>query len=74
MTVHCQRRYKIRTELVSAAFDRLEQIDSVIQERAANWDLKRMAAIDRNILRLAVTGLRIIHRFLQRWLTSSGTR
>mgnify|MGYP000870398285 FL=1 len=49
---------KYARELVSAAFDRLEQIDSVIQERAANWDLKRMAAIDRNILRLAVTELK----------------
>ncbi len=49
---------KYARELVCAAFNSLQQIDSIIQERAANWDLKRMAAIDRNILRLAVTELK----------------
>ena len=29
----------------------------MITQRAANWDIKRMAVIDRNILRLAVTEL-----------------
>lgn len=49
---------KYAQDLVCATFDSLQQIDSIIQERAANWDLKRMAAIDRNILRLAVTELK----------------
>jgi N utilization substance protein B len=49
---------KYARDLVCAAFNGLQQIDSIIQERAANWDLKRMAAIDRNILRLAVTELK----------------
>ncbi|HLV31091.1 MAG TPA: transcription antitermination factor NusB [Chitinispirillaceae bacterium] len=40
--------------LVSAVFDSIDQIDLTIRERAANWELKRMAAIDRNIIRLAV--------------------
>ena len=40
--------------LVSAVFDSIDQIDLTIRERAANCDLKRMAAIDRNIIRLAV--------------------
>ena len=49
---------KYAKDLVCNTFDFLEQIDLLIQERAANWDLKRMAAIDRNILRLAVAELK----------------
>lgn len=41
-------------ELVNKVYTSLEQIDISIQERAANWEMKRMAAIDRNIIRLAV--------------------
>lgn len=48
---------KYARDLVQAAFESLEKIDTTIRERAANWELKRMAAIDRNILRLAVTEL-----------------
>jgi transcription antitermination protein NusB len=44
-------------DLISRVYESLDQIDSTIQERAANWELKRMAAIDRNILRLAVAEL-----------------
>ncbi len=32
----------------------LGEIDRVIQDAAENWDLHRMAAVDRNILRFAV--------------------
>lgn len=35
-----------------------DEIDSLLQKHAANWDIKRMATIDRNILRLAITELR----------------
>jgi N utilization substance protein B len=48
---------KFARDLVCAAFGSLAQIDITISERAANWELKRMAAIDRNILRLAVAEL-----------------
>jgi len=34
--------------------ERLPQIDPMIAKHADNWDLKRMAVIDRNILRLGV--------------------
>ncbi len=44
-------------DLISHVYESLDRIDSTIQERAANWELKRMAAIDRNILRLAVAEL-----------------
>jgi N utilization substance protein B len=30
-----------------------DQIDPLIEENSENWSLKRMAAVDRNILRLA---------------------
>jgi transcription antitermination protein NusB len=33
---------------------RLKEIDKVIQKHAKNWRLVRMAAVDRNVLRLAV--------------------
>ncbi|MDO5577144.1 MAG: transcription antitermination factor NusB, partial [Fibrobacter sp.] len=45
---------KYARELVGAVFGSIDQIDLTIRERAANWELKRMAAIDRNIIRLAV--------------------
>lgn len=44
-------------ELLAACYHSMKQIDEVIKKRAANWDIKRMAAIDRNILRLAVAEL-----------------
>ena len=35
-----------------------KEIDALLGQHAANWDLKRMTAIDRNILRMAVAELR----------------
>ena len=43
--------------LLNKASENLDEIDVLLQNHAANWDIKRMAAIDRNILRLAVTEL-----------------
>ncbi len=40
--------------LFEGCLARLEEIDRLIQSRAENWRLSRMAAVDRNILRLAV--------------------
>jgi N utilization substance protein B len=39
--------------LVYGVTGRKDEIDRVISEYATNWQLKRMAAVDRNILRLA---------------------
>ena len=39
--------------LALGALERLEEIDGVIQGRAENWAMNRMAAVDRNVLRLA---------------------
>lgn len=40
-------------EIVRGTLNRLEEIDTVIERVAENWLLKRMAAVDRNILRFA---------------------
>lgn len=39
--------------LVRGTLDKLNEIDSKIEKIAENWILNRMAAVDRNILRLA---------------------
>jgi len=43
--------------LVREAWSRRQEIDARIQECADNWRLERMAAVDRNVLRLAVSEL-----------------
>ncbi len=44
-------------QLVERTMAHLAEIDSLITHHADNWDLKRMAVIDRNILRLGVCEL-----------------
>jgi len=44
---------KFAEELVKGALEKLEDIDMLIEKLAENWILGRMAAVDRNILRLA---------------------
>ncbi|MDD4980383.1 MAG: transcription antitermination factor NusB [Candidatus Omnitrophica bacterium] len=44
---------KFTSELVKGAIANLQAIDANIARYAANWQLKRMAVVDRNILRLA---------------------
>ena len=41
--------------LFTNAIARSTSTDALISEFAKNWDIKRMAAIDRNVLRLAIT-------------------
>ena len=40
--------------LVAGTLTHQQSIDSVLQSHADNWDLKRMAVVDRNILRLGI--------------------
>jgi transcription antitermination protein NusB len=40
-------------EMVRSTWARLPEIDARIRELAEHWDLSRMAAVDRNVLRLA---------------------
>jgi transcription antitermination protein NusB len=51
-----ENRLYART-LVQAAVGNLAVIDECLTRHAANWELKRMAALDRNVLRLAVAEL-----------------
>ena len=44
-------------ELVSLTVANLQRIDAVITGYAANWQMRRMAIVDRNILRLAACEL-----------------
>jgi N utilization substance protein B len=41
-------------ELVSGTLEHLEEIDSELGRQTAHWRLERLAAVDRNILRLAL--------------------
>ena len=41
-------------QLVQGTLDHLPKIDPLIASHADNWNMKRMAVIDRNILRLGV--------------------
>lgn len=44
-------------ELVEETLGRLEEIDGYIQNASLKWEISRMAAVDRNVLRLAVSEL-----------------
>ncbi len=46
-------------QLVEKTLSSREEIDALLSSHAANWDLKRMTAIDRNILRMAVAELQL---------------
>lgn len=41
-------------QLMAGTVEKLAEIDPLIARHADNWDMKRMAVIDRNILRLGV--------------------
>jgi transcription antitermination factor NusB len=40
--------------LIDGTLEAREKIDGIITDAAQNWDLRRMALVDRNILRMAV--------------------
>ncbi len=40
--------------LIKGVLQHLEKIDRAIKEHAENWDIHRMAVVDRNVLRLAI--------------------
>ena len=42
------------TKLVEGTLERRDEIDARLQSVTRNWDLRRMAIVDRNILRMAV--------------------
>lgn len=54
MNEHSPQVREFATRLFEGTVARLKGIDKLIQAHADNWRLGRMAAVDRNILRLAV--------------------
>ncbi len=44
-------------QLAERTIDKMEEIDGHIKNASLKWDLDRMAAVDRNVLRLAVSEL-----------------
>jgi N utilization substance protein B len=41
-------------DLIRGALEKLPEVDAKIRTLADNWDFERLAAVDRNVLRLAV--------------------
>ena len=54
MNEHPQKVQEFANQLFEGSVSRLKEIDKTIQQHTKNWRLSRMAAVDRNILRLAV--------------------
>jgi N utilization substance protein B len=54
MNKHTQKVRDFAELLFNGTVQKLKEIDRVIQQHTKNWRLSRMAAIDRNVLRLAV--------------------
>lgn len=40
--------------LIAGVLEKRDNLDATIKQHARNWDLKRMAVVDRNVLRLAI--------------------
>ena len=41
------------TELATGTYENLSSIDNLLKKHTDNWDISRLAAVDRNILRFA---------------------
>jgi transcription antitermination protein NusB len=54
MNEHPKKVREFANQLFEGTLGRLKEIDKTIQQHTKNWRLTRMAAVDRNILRLAV--------------------
>src|SRR6266581_3121137 len=46
--------------LIRGALENRDQVDAIIEKHAKNWELHRIAAVDRNIMRLAI--YEMLHR------------
>jgi N utilization substance protein B len=54
MNEHSSKVRDFAELLFEGTIQKLKEIDKVIQQHTKNWRLSRMAAVDRNVLRLAV--------------------
>ncbi len=46
--------------LIRGVLEKLSKLDTIIKEQTRNWDIERIAKVDRNILRLAI--YEMLHR------------
>jgi N utilization substance protein B len=53
MEDHPAKTREFAIQLFTGVAGRIEELDRLIQDHAQNWRLVRMAAVDRNVLRLA---------------------
>lgn len=53
MEEHADKIREFAEQLFTGVAGRIEELDQLIQSHAQNWRLSRMAAVDRNVLRLA---------------------
>jgi N utilization substance protein B len=49
-----EKQREFLSALVKGVIDNFDEINGIIKEVAIDWDIDRMAAVDRNILRLAL--------------------
>lgn len=49
-----EKSQRFTGELVRGVRENQEQLDAIIRQHAANWNLQRINAVDRNILRVAL--------------------
>jgi N utilization substance protein B len=54
MNEHPEKVREFANQLFEGSVQRMKDIDKIIQRHTKHWRLNRMAAVDRNILRLAV--------------------
>ncbi len=54
MNEHPEKVREFADQLFEGTIRQLKEIDRVIQQHTKHWRLNRMAAVDRNVLRLAV--------------------
>lgn len=59
-TRHEKKVFEFYKKLFMTSMDSMGKIDEVIKGMAKNWDLDRMAAVDRAVLRLAVCEMVIL--------------
>jgi transcription antitermination protein NusB len=55
-----EKTFDFYKELFSTTVSNLEKIDSIIRSTSTNWDMTRMSATDRSILRMAVCEMMIL--------------
>lgn len=56
-TVQSEETIEFASNLYFEIVKKLKKIDKIIEQRSENWDIERLAVVDKNILRIAVCEL-----------------